>query len=404
LRLTAVLQRVIRSPATLYPSPAFEGSNDGWRRLLRQQLKTCLQSDWLRPLSRGLATLFRGQATSLLYHRILPGPVLAMPSGAFVPHLCLCVAAGRFDEQMDELQRRGGSMALPQAVAALKAGQLPPGTVTVTFDDGYRDNLKLALPILERYGIPATIFITTGLVDRSAVLWWEELEALVRGSPRLAFEWQGQAHDFELDEAAAQWRAFNTIVGLFRPLTPKAQAQLLVRLRASSNVSFSYDREILNWEELRELDRHPLITIAAHTVNHPVLTQVDSAALRSEIGQSRLRLEQQLRPSGALLRLSVWRSERGRCPRNGDLRRTGFRVRADHPHRPLASRSPRPSLRAAAHHDRVLRHARRLPLQAQRARSPAAPEGSPFRDGVSANTSCFSQCRARAGQSLPDAA
>ncbi len=294
MRLTAVLQRVIRSPATLYPSPAFEGSNDGWRRLVRQKLKACLQSDLLRPLSRGLASLYRGQATSLLYHRIVPGPMLAMPTGAFVPHLCLCVAEDRFDEQMEELQRRGGSMALPQAVDALRIGLLPTGTITVTFDDGYRDNLKLALPILERYGVPATIFITTGLVDRSAVLWWEELEALVRGSARLVFEWQGQPFDFVLDDVAAQWRAFNAIVGLFRPLTPKAQAQLLALLRVRSNVSFSYDSDILDWKELRELDRHPLITIAAHTVNHPVLAQVDSALVEQEIGQSRRRLEQQL--------------------------------------------------------------------------------------------------------------
>ncbi len=295
MQLTAVPQRDIRSPSTPNPTPLFEGKrSDGWRRRLRQHLKDCLKSDWLRPLSRGLASMYRGQATSLLYHRVLPGPMLAIPAGAFEPHLCLCVAASRFEEQMHELQRRGGCIGLPQAVTELKIGCLRPGTVTVTFDDGYRDNLKLALPILERYGIPATIFVTTGFVDRSAVLWWDELEALVRGSQRLAFEWQGQRFDLVPDGTVAQWRVFNTLVELFRPLTPKAQAQLLERLRASSSVCFSYDSEILDWQELRELDNHPLVTIAAHTVNHPVLAQVNGELAAQEIGQSRQRLEQQL--------------------------------------------------------------------------------------------------------------
>ena len=297
MQVTAVPQGGIGTSASRDTSPAFDqNTRDGWRRRLRQQVKACLQSDWLRPLSRGLASIYRGQATSLLYHRILPGPAVELPDGdaSFSPNRLLGVAASRFDEQMRELQRRGGCVDLPQAVAALKAGALRPGTVTVTFDDGYRDNLAVALPILERHGIPATIFVTTGLVDRSAVLWWDELEALVRGSPRLVFDWHGRAHEFVLDGPASQWHAFNTIGDLFRPLAPPAQAQLLERLRAASDVRFSYEDEILDWDELRALDRHPLVTIAAHTINHPVLAQVDGALAAREIDGSRRRLEQQL--------------------------------------------------------------------------------------------------------------
>jgi hypothetical protein len=51
-----------------------------------------------------------------------------------------------------------------RAVAALRQGSLPPRSLSITFDDGYRDNAEVALPLLARYGIPATFFISTGFL------------------------------------------------------------------------------------------------------------------------------------------------------------------------------------------------------------------------------------------------
>lgn len=261
-------------------------------RTLRRAAVAGLNSPWMRPVSRGLAHAYGGIATSLMYHSVRARGA-AMPAG-FEPNQPLAVDADAFDQQMAWLASHHRVVALPQAVEELTAGRLPRGTVTVTFDDGYRDNLRVALPILERHGIPATVHVTTGLVDRTAVLWWEELEAIVRAAPRLAFHDRGSTRHLELRDCAAREAAFAELAALFKPAPPERQRALMGELRPQAPVAFSYDAEVLSWEEVRELDRHPLVTIAAHSVNHPVLRALEPGAVQAEMRESRQRLEQEL--------------------------------------------------------------------------------------------------------------
>jgi peptidoglycan/xylan/chitin deacetylase (PgdA/CDA1 family) len=266
-------------------------------RQLRQQAVAWLSSPLVQPVSELLSRLYAGLSTSLMYHRVVAGPVddsISRHDPVFRPNLLLAVSERRFEEQLRELGGNYRCAPLAQAVQALKEGRLEPGTVTLTFDDGYRDNLRVALPLLERYGIPATIYITTGLIDRSAVLWWEEIEAILAGSGRLRFDWDGLRWQFDLHDAAARQATFERIACMFRQASRAEQRLLVDRLRADSGVRYSYDDEILDWDEVRELDRHPLITIAAHTVSHPVLRNLDIAAAADEMRQSRTRLEQEL--------------------------------------------------------------------------------------------------------------
>jgi len=265
-------------------------------RGMRRQAVACLRSRWLQPVSNAISRWYGGVATSLLYHRVHAGPPhpSSPPCSGFHPNMNLAVPECRFEEQMRELRSNYHCVALPDAVAALEAGELRRGTVTVTFDDGYRDNLLVALPILERYEIPATICITTGLVDRSAVLWWDELEFILRHSASLQIDWQGERHVFRLHTPRDQASAFRTISQWLKQQAPDAQRRMLAQLRAQTDAVFSYDQDVLTWDEVRELDRHPLITLAAHTVNHPALAAIDAAAVRREMAQSRARLEQEL--------------------------------------------------------------------------------------------------------------
>ncbi|BAU47919.1 polysaccharide deacetylase [Sulfurifustis variabilis] len=154
----------------------------------------------------------------LMYHRVVRG----------LPQDQLTVSPERFEEQMAVLARTRRVMSLADAALALGSGERQAGAVVVTFDDGYRDNLTVALPILEKYRIPATIFVTTDFCDQ------------VSSHPRYG-------------ERAA---------GLH-----------------------------LNWDEVRELLRSPLISIGSHTVSHPYLQRLDPEAARREIGESRRRIE-----------------------------------------------------------------------------------------------------------------
>lgn len=100
----------------------------------------------------------------------------------------LVVSRASFAEQMRRLRRLCSPMSLGRALAGLEGAPLPPRAVAVTFDDGYADTFESALPVLRRFGIPATVFVTTGYLDGSVALGgpgsrplsWPALRALRR--------------------------------------------------------------------------------------------------------------------------------------------------------------------------------------------------------------------------------
>ena len=141
-----------------------------------------------------------------------------------VPENSVTVPVGRFDEQMAQLAELGYRPVTLDAVLDhyLLGTPLPAGAVLITFDDGYRDNLENAAPVLQKYGYPAVIFVPVGylagtrplphdehLAARGIVnppLSWEELAELEREGIRI--ESHGISHrplaDLEVDEAARE--------------------------------------------------------------------------------------------------------------------------------------------------------------------------------------------------------
>ncbi len=106
----------------------------------------------------------------LMYHRIADDPV---------DHWRLAVSPARFEQQLDVLRRTRHPLPLTDFVRGLMAGSLPPNAVALTFDDGYVDNLVAGKPRLAAADVPATVFLTTGFVDRPDGFWWDELARLI---------------------------------------------------------------------------------------------------------------------------------------------------------------------------------------------------------------------------------
>ncbi|MFA5320127.1 MAG: polysaccharide deacetylase family protein [Candidatus Omnitrophota bacterium] len=92
----------------------------------------------------------------------------------------LAVSPETFDKQMRFLKTRGFNVIPAEDFARnIKENRkMPPHTVAITFDDGYKDNYTEAFPVLERYGLPATIFIIIGEVGRNDRLSWDEIKSM----------------------------------------------------------------------------------------------------------------------------------------------------------------------------------------------------------------------------------
>jgi peptidoglycan/xylan/chitin deacetylase (PgdA/CDA1 family) len=205
------------------------------------------------------AQLTRG-ASILFYHRVVDGP-----------RSSLTISPQRFAQQMAFVSRHYRLIGLPELVGRLEQGQAPPQrSMVVTFDDGYRDNLTTAAPILTRLGVPATLFVATDPQEHQRPFWWDILS--LAG-----------------DEAAERRLMLKRLPDEERRA---AIAEVEATLPAALLAQTLRER-YLSWEELRAWRRLGL-TVGAHTVTHPILARQAPALAQAEMAASRATLEREL--------------------------------------------------------------------------------------------------------------
>lgn len=245
----------------------------------------------LRPLAPLVRPFYAGAGLVLMFHRVTPED--GRPRNA-----ALEITPQRLEETILHFVRRGYFFFSPADLAAFLRGERRPPQpfVLFTFDDGYRDNLTHAYPIFQKHGVPFTIHLTTGLPDRTAVLWWYLLDDLLARREPISFELDGQAHHFETtapEQAASARAALRRMLKYAAPRTFDRLVDLLFRSRGLDPLART-EELALSWEEVRRLDADPLVTIGAHTVHHYVLSRLDEAEARAEIADSKSTLEARL--------------------------------------------------------------------------------------------------------------
>ena len=263
----------------------------------------------VRRLERG------GRALILTYHRV---------AEAVADPWRLAVQPARFDEQMEVVATRFRPLALAELVEELGRGRVPPRGVAVTFDDGYADNLLAGLPVLERHGVPATVYVTAGYLGRSKEFWWKRIEQLLLEPgvlperleirrPGLAWSWDlGAAASYteqdarrhrgwiiETDPSApagsfptARHAAFPSLLRFLEPLAEEERDDVVDSLvEAAGGRAPRASHRMLTDEEARQLAESALIDVGAHTLTHPRLARLPRERQAAEILGSRERLE-----------------------------------------------------------------------------------------------------------------
>jgi peptidoglycan/xylan/chitin deacetylase (PgdA/CDA1 family) len=199
----------------------------------------------------------------------------------------LAVTPDELDEHLALLARIARPVTLHDAVTELAGGRIVSRTVCVTFDDGYEDTLTAALPLLRKYNVPATVFVTTG--NSGAPFWWDVLAHCVMEPThlpdRIALDVRGRRKVYRTGNRAQLIRAVAT---LCRSSDPAERTDLLLALKEQVQWrdSGSIPRA-LHAHEIESLAAEPLVDIGAHTVTHPPLATLAAARQRSEIEESR---------------------------------------------------------------------------------------------------------------------
>ncbi|MGH7962489.1 MAG: polysaccharide deacetylase family protein, partial [Candidatus Binatia bacterium] len=138
-------------------------------------------------VQRQLGTRNKNQLTILMYHAVVRAPLQ-------VYDWCFLDAAS-FRSQMHYLKRHFAVISLSEAVERLRTGGIQQPTAVITFDDGFQNNYDVAWPILRAAAIPATIFLTTGLIGTSDTAWFCRLNRAVAETRKTALEWNGRRFD-----------------------------------------------------------------------------------------------------------------------------------------------------------------------------------------------------------------
>ncbi len=239
----------------------------------------------------GAAT--RGRGAVLMFHHVRPWrPV----SPGFAPNRLLEITPRFLDEALSLVRRLGFDLvSMDEALARLADGGGPP-FAALTFDDGYRDTVNFALPVLERHQAPFTVHVATGFAERTAGLWWLELEEALRRADHVELADEGLSLALPTATPSEKTQAFDRIYWALRGGSEERLLRNVAALGARHGVDSGavVDALCMDWAEIAALARHPLATIGAHSVSHRMLAKWPIEVAADEMRRSRERIEDRL--------------------------------------------------------------------------------------------------------------
>jgi peptidoglycan/xylan/chitin deacetylase (PgdA/CDA1 family) len=234
-------------------------------------------------LSRAVGVRYRGRGVIFMLHSVTED------AGSRIDQGIRCSVA-KLELILRALRQQGVDLVtVDDAIDRLHAPSA--GTFAAfTFDDGYADNLTQALPVMERFGAPFTVYVAKSMVTRELDAWWLGLAALFASRERV--ECPGFGWTFECPDLAAKRRGFlqaESFLRHHRDALPEART--LFRKNGIDCATFVH-REALTTSGVRELSRHPLVTIGAHGVTHEHLAGLPAQEVLQEMTESRKFLEE----------------------------------------------------------------------------------------------------------------
>ena len=233
-----------------------------------------------------LCAPLRGNPVIVGYHRVLPQDQWQQYPCI---HADLAVTPKRFDEHMAYWAAHAHAVSMDTVARR----NLPRQAVAVGFDDFYADVAQHALPILEKFNIPVTLYLCTDFVDGAPFLWWYGIDAAVNsGKAQLDVQFAGKRFIGPLRTPLQRLSMFRSLNAFCFGLDEKEQIRFIDCLGTTRHCRQT--EAMPTWEMVMKLAEHPLVTIGAHTLNHGALGTLSDQECQRQMEQSRQRIEQKL--------------------------------------------------------------------------------------------------------------
>lgn len=253
--------------------------------MIKKSIKRVLGHPWVTFATRSLS---RGSLVVLCYHRIRRrNEPQWLADSLFGPD------ADGFERQVRWLAHNMHPVSEAEILECFRARKpMPDHSVLVTFDDGYRDNLEIAAPILKAHSVPALYFIPTGLITQRKTGWWDEIAWLIKSTRGGALQAAGQSAQLPASDPAQTIEFLNRHCKALG--TGERMRTFVSELERQCGVGpmpgEAADSALMTWEQIRLLKGYG-IDVGAHTVSHPVLSRLGIEQQRQELAASKAELE-----------------------------------------------------------------------------------------------------------------
>lgn len=225
----------------------------------------------------------RGRLSTLIFHRVLDEVDPLFPDE---------VDARRFDELCGWVKAWFNVLPLDEAIAMLRAGTLPRRALTITFDDGYEDNHRLAMPILQGHGLSATFFVATRFLD-GGCMWNDRIIEAVRSAPGPLLGVPAvstlDAVQLPLRNATERRAAIGKLIKRIKYLSLEPREEAVAAVEHAARAA-SPAHLMMRSEQVYDLARQGM-QVGGHTESHPILASLDEVSARKEIERGKHRLE-----------------------------------------------------------------------------------------------------------------
>lgn len=240
---------------------------------------------WIKSLNK------KQEVLVLVYHRVLGDQeVNNLDIGV------ISASPKNFGEQMKYISNNYTVISLDHFIEHIQnKTKLPEDSVIITFDDGYRDNYINAYPILKKYGLTATIFLTTWYIANTDLLWWDKVAYMINETKCMDFELPGLGR-YSLKTDIKRAEAIWCVQEKLKRMGEGEKNLLLGKLSDTLSVEIPGDLGrglFMSWDEVREMSEGG-ISFGAHTVTHAILTEVSLKEAREEIHESKKKIYNEL--------------------------------------------------------------------------------------------------------------
>ncbi len=194
------------------------------------------------------------------------------------------IQAKDFDEQMKFIKQKYNVLSMDEVVEIHKnKDAYPPNSVAVTFDDGFRNNYSVAAPILEKYRVPATFYITSGIINTDIMFWVDELEDCINLTKESSINVSlgNNAKSYDLSTEKSKISSLVDIKSFCKksssPVKNNIIRQVIEQTGVQPSVTHAKNYEKMNWQELREMHQSDLFIIGGHSLYHDILSEIPSS-------------------------------------------------------------------------------------------------------------------------------